>query len=630
VRPRPFLLLAVAMASLGQAATAQHVDAPPAEAPKELHIALSGVTLHSVVQFLSMHTGKPVLLPDRFPGDSPVDVVSGAGATVPAEKAMGIFAAVLRKAGFTMVERDTLIEIAPAGQVDGMPVDDALAEAGLAAEAVRTVVVTLRSADAAQVSAVLGRLKSQTGNVQVYPELNKLVLTDYGVNLRSMLSLVEKLDVESDQSVSDTYDVQHSSAETLQSIAQSYVTNLTASAEPALKKRLATLSVESNAATNSLVFFGHPDDIRGVKEYVRRFDVAPEAAARRYHIYDVLNRDVSDLKSTLEGVLNAAQKRATRDVSAEQVQIIADEANSQLIVIASAARYQELLPLLTDLDRPKAQVEIEAALMEISTGKLVDIGIELNTIDLPGENPRGFGGSTFGLSELTTAGRVPVLPPEGGLTAGIWKDSTSGIVALVRASQKDEDISFIAAPTITTVDNKEATVKISESREYLKSVVTPEGRTSEVTSGGFHEAAIELTITPHINEQGEVRLEIHTIIEQFLPTGTSTGGEPLTNKASREAQTEVRVPDGTTVVIGGLTRTVKSQIVRKIPLAGDIPILGALFRRREETNEELNLFIFITPRVHPTAESMAAAAKEHKGELEEKAESKGMALKNED
>ncbi len=603
--------------------------AQPAEGEEGYQITLSGVTLSSVIEFLSQQTGKPVLLPERFPGEAPVDVVSGAGVQVSREKAMGVFSGVLRKAGYTVLDRGGYIEIAPSGKADGLPVGEEAA-AGLQSDAIRTVTVELKNADAQALTGVLTPLKSAAGKIQPYPDLNQLVITDHGVNVSAMRALIRQLDRSDGELTHRVYQAQQSSVETLHTVATDYLNSLKSQASPALKKRLEQFSITLNRPRNSLVLLGDPQDIPRIVKYIETFDVKPDESARQYHIYNVLNRDVDDLKQTLDAVLNASNPEGeVRGAAREPLEIIADAANSALILIATQPRYQELLPLLEDLDRPRAQVEIEAVLIEISTNRLMDIGIELNSIDGPSDDPRGFGGTTFGLSELTTAGRVPIPPTEGGLTAGIFKDEATKIAALVRASQKDEGISFVAGPRITTVDNKAASVTIAEKREFAKSILSPEAGTREITSGGFHEANINLEITPHINDEGTVRLKVLTEVDQFLPSTTTSEGIRLTNKTERTAETEVTVPDGNTVVFGGLTRTTKSKTVRAIPILGRIPILGALFRRTVETDEERHLCIFITPTVHRTAETMTAEARRRRQELADKAEEKGAMLPSE-
>lgn len=608
------VFLAVVVLGIGPVFAGPPNNLPkPSQVKKELYITLSGVTLHSITQFISMYTGKPVLLPDPFPGDAPIDVISGEGVAVPADKAMSIFASVLRTAGYTIVDRASHIEIAPVGKADGLSVHGDPPSDGLTANAIFTSVVKIEHAEAAKLQTVLTSLKSAAGEIQVYSDLNSLVIKDHGVNVRSMLALLKKLDRKGNVSIVDRYKVLHSSTNTLLPVVKMYVTNLQKNADPLIKTRLGNFSVEANSATNSLILFGHTADVEKVKQYIATFDVRPDETSRTIHTYEVLNRDVAEMETILNTIIQKTGKPGESAVTATQV--IADKAHNSLIIIAAPDKYRELLPVLKDLDKIQAQVEIESVLMEISTDKLLDIGIELNSTDGPGDRTRGFGGTTFGLSTITDEGKVPILPAAGGLTAGIFKDSAFKIAALIRASKTDEGISFIAAPRITALDNRPAKVKLSEEREFLKSIISPEGRTSEVTSGGFNKAEIVLEIIPHINKDGVVRLEITTQIDQFLPTTTTAEGDPLTNITKREAKTEVSVPDGQTVVIAGLTRTVKVKSVSKIPILGDIPFLGRLARRDIETDQERHLCIFITPHVHPTAKTMVAEAERRKQEL---------------
>jgi len=286
-------------------------------------------------------------------------------------------------------------------------------------------------------------------------------------------------------------------------------------------------------------------------------------------------------------------------------------------VVASPEKYAEILPLIKDLDRPKAQVLIESALVEMSTDRFLDLGLELGTAD----NPVGktiAGATHFGLTTISGGARVPVAPTLGGVTVSFLKDAN--VVSLLRLAAKDEDIAFIAAPRIMASDNKTATVDISEQREYQKSIVTPEGRTSEVTHGGFLSATISLHITPHITEGGIVRLEIKQITEQFLP-GTTQGDSTLTNKLSRTAETEVVIPGGSTVVIAGLTASVQITTVNKVPWLGDVPLLGWLFRRTESTKQQRNLCIFITPHILKGAADLARETEYRKEKMRRQAAS---------
>lgn len=588
---------------------------PPAGG--NVRIALASVPLSAVVLYISEFSGKPVLLPDRFPGDRTVDVVSKGGAYVPQAKAIEIMAAALRSAGYAMVEHADFIQIISEGAPAAL-VTDTFPASGIAAETLLTMVVEVKNADAKNVAQVLSGLRSRTGSVTAYSDSNKLIITEQGAPLRAMLELLKKLDVKWADNVTEQLKLANTSVDALTGVVANYVRNLTAGADPLVKQRLSTFSVYPYAPTNSFLLFGNTEDIRRVREFIQSLDVVADPSSRAYHTYFVLNRDVADMVSVLKNVFGAVKARAGKDVAGEPIpEVIPDPTNGSIILICGKDKYEEVLPLIRELDSARAQVQIEAALVEMSTERLMDLGMELASLDPPGSNARGFGGTTFGMSTLSTAGRTPIVPPDGGLTAGIFKDGALNIAALLRLSQSDSSVSFIAVPLITASDNKPAIVKTSELREYQKAIISPEGTTSEVTGGNFNEASITLEITPHINQEGTVRLEISQTTEQFLPSTESASGTELTNKTSRMAKTEVLVPEGRTIVIAGLTRTVQSKSVSKVPLLGDIPLLGFFFKRTTTTNEQRNLCVFITPTILRGADAIAAQADARRRAIEQ-------------
>lgn len=608
------VLLVVSVCLAPTADAAPDRGRPRSAREERLHIALSGVTLHAVVQYISLASGKPVVLPDRFPGNRVVDVVSVEGAEVSGDKAMSIFATVLRGAGYAMIETDNYVQIVPEGKAEGVPLRERLPVSGLAAESLVTFIVDVQHAEATKLAPVLMSLKSRAGSIQVPAGTNRLVITEYGATLRVMLDLLRKLDAKRARYACEVYKARNTSAQSLSRLVRVYVKNLQEGTGPLRSQRLRAFSADPHLPTNSLILYGHMEDIAEVKAHIQRFDVKPEEAARKYHTYAVLHRDAKELKSVLDALMKSVGRGRDKDIGEPAPVITADEINNDLIITATLARYEEILPVIRKLDRPSAQVVIECALVELSMDKLLDLGVELSSLDGPGDRARGFGGTTFGISTITEDDRVPVLPVGGGLIGGIFKDDTFRIAGLIRLAKQDEDVSLIISPSVMTRDNRQATIKISELREYAKREYSAEGNTNVVTSGGFNEAAVELKITPHINEAGLVRLEIETLVDQFLPSTVIEGVE-LVNKTSRTANTEVTVRDSHTVVIGGLTTTVQVDVVSKVPILGDIPLLGILFRRTQKTNQQRNLCIFITPHIFRTAQELLAERDRKKAEL---------------
>ncbi len=593
---------------LGRSALAAEPDRPQAE---RVYINFSGVTLESVVEYISDFTGKPVHLPDPFYGDTPVNIVSSPRAGLAPEKQIRIFATALRSAKYTMVEHEDFIQIVDEKMADDVPVREQPAETGPTSEGLVTQVLNLQNADATSLMEVLSNLKSRAGKIQAYPDTNQLVITEYGSNFQSMLAMVRHLDRQWAGSVAESYKLENTSTDSLQNVVSTYIQKLAQGAAPAVQKRLKAFSVLAHRPTNSLLLFGHAEDIAEVKQLIGKLDVKPTEAARSFHTYMVLNRDATELSKVLQSVLSAAKARGEAAESA--IGVIPDQPNNAIIVITTPDRYAEILPLVKQLDRPKAQVEIQAALVEMSTNRLLDLGVELATLDGPGDRARGFAATTSGLSTLSADGRIPVPPAAGGLIAGIFKDGVFNIAALIRLSQSDEEVSLISAPWLTASEGIAASVEIADEREVQKRIISPEGRESQVVSAGFIKASIKLEITPYVNEEGTVRLKIKQTTQQFLPAEAGA----LANRTSRIADTEVNVPDGRTVVIAGLTGTTQITRIGGVPLLRSIPVLGFFFRRKEVIDQQRNLCVFITPRILRSAEALAAETQRRKDELKD-------------
>jgi general secretion pathway protein D len=617
---RAFLIAGVLSLALavGASAAPPPVPVPAVAKPDEMvTINFAGVTLHLVVQYLSDFTHKPVLLPDKFPGDRKIDIVSsGQAAAVPVKKAAEILSTALRSAGYVMIETPYQIQIVPEGNMEGVPIVQDQNEGAIAGQTLVTITRPVKKADASKLLSILTALKSKAGSIQVYPDSNTLIITEYGPQVKTMLTLIDMLDTKWEGNQPNIVTLEKSSVDSLRSVVEAFVKNMAANADPVVKRRMESFSIIVQPSINSFVLFGYPDDVAQVTQFIRMVDVLPAETSRTFHTYKVLNRDVADMVQVLNSVFTAVKARSAG--AAEQCPtVIADAINCSLIVIASPDRYNEYLPLFQQIDKPKDQVQIESAIVELSTDRLAELGVELATADVPTATSGIVGaiGTSFGLTTIGANGitRTPVPPPNGGLSAAIFKNLN--IAAIARLSLQDQTVSFIAGPLVTTNDNSKATVDISEERQTQQSIISPEGQTSGVTAGPPVTAAISLEITPHINDEGTVRMEIVSLTEEFEPTTITTDGVPLYNKNSRKATTQVTVPNGATIVIGGLTRTEQTKTVSKVPFLGDIPLLGWLFRDTQSETQRLNLCIFITPHVIHNRETLARSVEQQKAQL---------------
>ena len=277
---------------------------------------------------------------------------------------------------------------------------------------------------------------------------------------------------------------------------------------------------------------------------------------------------------------------------------------NSLVITALPRDYEILEDVIRKLDIRRAQVLIEALIAEVTLDKLSELGTELATWDESVEgSKRAVGGTTYDLRSEFEQGVL-----SGGVL-GVMKGEQIG--AIINYYKKDSDFNILSSPYLFTRDNERAEILIGENVPYVtqsRITETDAANPTVIKTYDYKDVGIKLEITPHISPGGFVRLEVYELIEKL----TESSDTPTTIK--REIQNTVEVKNKSTVVIGGLIRDNKERVVQKVPLLGDIPILGLLFRRNKEIVEKTSLLILITPHVIATPEDMENITQEKKKE----------------
>jgi general secretion pathway protein D len=260
--------------------------------------------------------------------------------------------------------------------------------------------------------------------------------------------------------------------------------------------------------------------------------------------------------------------------------------------------------VIQKLDIPRSMVYIEALIMEVDMNTSLNVGIDWTA----------FGKATVGGKDtLVGGGFSPGFPQpsdllKGGLTLGMLTDpvtiagvTVSNITAIINAVKTDDDFRILSTPQILTTDNEEARIVVGENRPFqTRSTTDDSGGTFE--SFEYRDVAKILKITPHVTEDRLVRMQVNLEVTTINRAATLTTSStlPVTNK--RTVDTTVIVKDEQTIVIGGLIDDSTTVNENKVPVLGDIPLLGWLFRNKSDENVKTNLYIFITPRVIKTPE----------------------------
>lgn len=274
--------------------------------------------------------------------------------------------------------------------------------------------------------------------------------------------------------------------------------------------------------------------------------------------------------------------------------VMADKRTNTLIIKESPQILAKMASLIAELDRPNKQVYIQAEIVEASSKNDTQVGVEWLWDSADYKSLDGKIGTNFGLrpaesidatgAETTTSGAQ--LPLGDGLGIGILN---ADIDIVLHALSEVNNINLLSRPRVVTMDNQEAVIEVGDQIPFK--VLNEFG----VTSFEFKDATIQLTVKPHVIDSSYIILEVSPKAD--FQNGVTADGTPII--ATRKASTKVKIRDGQTIVIGGLIRDSQTTVQRKVPILGDIPILGNLFKSNKSINLKTELLVFITPMILP-------------------------------
>ena len=374
------------------------------------------------------------------------------------------------------------------------------------------------------------------------------------------------------------------------------------------------LTVTVDVRTNSLLIGGSQHYVALSSQIIEELDSSP-AQERITKVYRLKNSQAVILAAALQAFLDQAKQRVSSVLGAEavgtaqrlldeEVAIVAEPNSNALLVSASPRYFAQVETMIEELDQPQKQVLIQVLLAEVTLDGSTEWGMEWTSdVDLQGKSLPGDSAnvnSRFGL-DPSSAGL-------GGLTATLTGDNWGFIL---RAMQSDGRLEILSRPQILAVDNMEATIDVGQRVPVVTgSRVTERG--DSINTFNYETVGVQLTVTPRINTEGTVKMDVSPTISSLSSSSVAVSSGftvPIIN--SRSATTTVSVQDGQTVVIGGLISTEDDERVTKIPWLGDIPYIGAAFKRTKKTRVRSELLIILTPHVIIEPSAAEKFSREH-------------------
>ncbi|MDD2308339.1 MAG: type II secretion system secretin GspD [Desulfuromonadaceae bacterium] len=566
------------------------------------------VDISTMVKFISDLTGRNFILDERVKGK--ISVYSPSKLSI--EEAYNVFTSVLELKGFTVVQSGRVGKIVPSSSArqSGFRLLPEGAQAPVNENYVAQV-TKLEYITAQEALAFLQPMVSKDGHISAFGPGNLLLMVDSSINIRKLHGLLQSIDTERTREGLEIIYLKNASAESVATTVQGWLTGSDAKTpgQPAVRGGSgSTTSVMADQRLNALLIFGNETTKASIRELVAKLDVTPPEASSKVNVYYLENTDATEMAKVLEGVVKGISAPATGQPGAAapqsspfesgKVTITPDKASNSLVIMASPNDYTNLVQVIKKLDLRSKQVFVQVLIAEVSLDKSNEFGLQTGLIG--GGSPNSNLTVAGMYDPLGTLGTIGTILASGGtLTPGLVA-SPLNITAVLKALDKKGLLNILSTPNILTSDNKEAEINVGENVPFQGSATqSTYGTTQSVER---KDIGINLKIKPQISEGDYIRMDIN---QEISAVKDSKGEAVDLVTTKRSAKTSVVVKDKETVVIGGLIQDTEEDTVSKVPLLGDIPLLGWLFKTKSKVRKKTNLMILLTPHIVRDAADLA-------------------------
>ncbi len=595
---------------------------------KGISLDFKDVDLRDLIKTVSEMTGRNFVYDERVRGK--VTIISPDAMSQ--DEAYQLFLTVLNVKGYTLVTSGKVNKIVPLQNVrqNNLPVSDLRQ-----GESFVTRLIRLKYADAQTLaSSVLLPLIPKTSNLTVYPPSNTLILTDSAANINRLVEIITKLDIPSSLAQLEIFRLKYAEADELAQIANSLLSKQATTNKPRGAKNLQKGQVIAYSRTNTLLAIVSVDEIGLLRNLIDTLDTPQKEDRSSINVYYLKNADAEGLAKTLKEIManskgNAANKK--QSATKGPISITADKPTNSLLISAGPDDYALIRQVIDKLDIRRNQVYVEALILELSMDATREIGASLQ--GAAGINGRSvaFGTSNLNSGSVNLGSLAPASDGSTGQLPSLLAQSVSGLMlggffnpittvgpdgntitvpaisALIQLSETSSDINILSAPRLLTSDNEEAEIIVGSNVPIITNRLTDAGSTGLATNVSVERKDVALTLrfTPQVTEGNLVRLTVYQEITDIAANQIGKIDQVGPTFTKRQLRNTVLAEDGKTVVLGGLIGTNIQKKNFKVPLLGDIPLLGRLFRSKSTSTQKTNLLIFITPRVIHSAEEMA-------------------------
>ena len=598
---------------------------------------LKNSDIHTLIQTVSRQSGKNFVVDPRV--KARVTVISAQ--PLSADELYETFLSVLQVHGYSAVPGRDLIKIVPDVNAKQGPVPEYDSDNG-ASDQLVTQVIKVENVPAAQLVPILRPLVPQQGHLAAYAATNTLIVTDRASNIERLINIIEGIDRPENEEV-EVVRLQHASASEVIRIIGSLQSRAGQAGGAPGAVRFA-----ADERTNSILLSGDQAARVRMRGLIANLDTPVESGGNTRVVY-LRFANAVDLLAILTGVsagqakigtssseegqpsaeapaapaapdaaptVNAngvvvqptptasiVRRASSQESERPNVDIQADEDTNALIITAPPDEMRSILAVIEQLDIRRAQVLVEAIIADLSENNSAQLGVNF-AVDGTGNNrPAAYtnlGGATQALAANALAaesGNAAGASLSNGLSLALGRFGSDGVDFgfLLSAIASDSDNNILSTPTLVTMDNQEAEIVVGQNVPFVTGSQLSSAGNNPFQTIERQDVGISLKVKPQINEGNNIKMDIVQEVSDVSNTSVTGASDITTNK--RSITTTVMVEDGQTLVLGGLIDDQVKESHDKVPLLGDIPLLGSLFRYRTSSKTKRNLMVFMHPTI---------------------------------
>lgn len=542
-----------------------------------ININFKDLKVMDLVKITSKVIDKNILVTEEIKGN--VEFISNK--PVNKDELIKILGYVLEDKGYSLVQSNDILRVVKlsGGSSSNIPVANVSPKDDL--YWMVTEVFTVKDTDVDYVASKIRHLISKDAKMVTNKDSNALVITDFKDNIATVKDVVNIMTSGANK---DTVIVELKNIDALEA-----KKNLEAIAKSKFNDKVETqkVSIVENRDNNSLVIIGEKGNINYLARYIKNVDNDSSLIKKESKVFSLKNVEAINVIKILDSVIG---KKTYADPNRKPL-VSVDEESNAIVVMGLSDEIEAISSLISELDKEKGQVYVQARIIEVNDELVNKIGVQYGIF---GGTAGNNGLATFSSSLNGGSNSVELVKETVGLKI---PDIKSGLAlgASLNLLKQNGALDIVSEPSILAVNNKESSIYVGEKISVQTSSSVTDGGTSR-TNYQREDVGLTLKVKPRISSEDKVTLEINTLLEGIKATQT-TSGNPDTLK--KEIKTTAILNNGESVIIGGLIENKNESTQQKVPVLGDVPLFGELFKNDSTTMTKKNLVVIVTPYMIP-------------------------------